>query len=105
MPATPWKLSGTNPPKLTKAVRQILQGIPRYAVEARLEVQVIAGGRAGGADPADHLAPAHVLADADQDRRLMPIAGLEGVPVDPSVVDAGVVAVAVAPAGPDHVPG
>src|SRR5690349_9115867 len=103
MPAAPWKLSGTNPPKLTKAVRQISQGILRYAVEARLEVQVIAGRRAGGAHPADHLALVHELADVHQDPRLMAVARLERDPTYSPVVDAGVLAVPVAPAGPDHV--
>src|SRR4051794_21370237 len=75
----------------TQTARQIRQRVARYAVEARLEMQVVTGGRAGGADPADDLARADVLADVHQDRRLVAVTGGEARAAEDAVADAGVV--------------
>src|SRR5690349_16844422 len=88
----------------TQTGRQIVHRVARLPVEAGFEVQVVAGRGAGRADPADHFAPAYVLTDAHEYRRLMPVAGLQADAVDAAVADAGVVAVAAGPAGPDHPP-
>src|SRR5689334_14666881 len=87
-----------------EAARQVGQRVAGYAVEAGLEVQMVAGGGAGGADPPDDLAAAYVLADVHEHRRLVAVAGGEADSADLPVVDAGVAAVATGPARPDHPP-
>src|SRR5262245_355361 len=68
-------------------------------------MQVIAGGRAGRADASDDLSTLDLLSDADQDRGLVRVAGREPASVVETVVDAGEVAVAAVPAGPDDASG
>ena len=48
--------------------------IDRLAVDARLVVQMRAGGAAGRADLAERLPDAHLLADFDVDVRYAPLA-------------------------------
>src|SRR5688572_1676565 len=78
---------------------QPAQRVHRIAVEAHLEVQVVAGGRTGGADPADHLPLAYLLTRTHADGGLVRIAGREALPLVPAVVETGVVAVPAVPAG------
>src|SRR5690349_7978148 len=80
-----------------EAGRQVGQRVARYAGEAGLEVQVVTRGRAGGADPADHLAAGDVLAGAHEDSRLVAVAGREVLAGELAVVDAGVLAVPAVP--------
>src|SRR2546430_15791955 len=74
-----------------------VQRLYRASVDPYLEVQVVAGRRAGGTDPADQVPLVHRLPEVHQDRRLVPVAG--GQP--PALVDARVEAAVVAgAAGP-----
>src|SRR5215211_4019488 len=54
---------------------QPVEWLDRAAADAYLEVEVVAGRRAGGADAADHAAAADPLAVRDEDARLVGIAG------------------------------
>ena len=84
---------------------QPVQRVDRRAVEAHLEVQVVAGRGAGGADPADHLAAAHLLARPAPGSATGARSRCDSPsPLVAAVVDAGVVAVPAVPAGPDHPP-
>src|SRR6185436_17416776 len=73
---------------------QVVQRVHNGPVNARFEMQMGSGAEAGGADGADHLPLADVLADGHADARLMPVAGGQRR----GVLDARVVAVAADPA-------
>src|SRR6266702_7207229 len=79
-----------------------VQRLYRRSVDPYLEVQVVAGGRAGGTDPADQVALAYLLPGVHQDDRLVAVARGQPLALVHAVVDAGVVAVPPAPAGLDH---
>src|SRR5580692_12909800 len=72
--------------------------IDRFAVDAGLVMQMRAGRAPGRADPADHLADANALADANVDLGEMAVAGGEAI----AVVDLDHLAIAAAPAGRRH---
>src|SRR5207253_8337691 len=76
--------------------------VHRGAVQAYLEMEVRAGRGAGAAHPADQLAAAHLLPDADQDPRLVPVTGGQPLALVRAVVDAREVAVPAVPPGSDH---
>src|SRR4051812_868851 len=74
----------------TGTALQVPEGVDGRAVDADLEVQVVAETAAGAARIADHLALCDLIADAGRVAGLVCVAG--GEPA--AVVDAGVVAVA-----------
>src|SRR3954452_25169399 len=76
---------------------EVVQRIRYGSVDPHLEMEVVAEAQTGAADGSDHLTLAHVLTDADADRRLMPVARRQRG----RVLDARVVPVAAGPAG-DH---
>ena len=80
--------------QLVAGVEEFLR-IDRFAVDARLVVQMRAGRAAGRAELADHLADADLVADRDVDLRQMAVAGRKPV----AVIDLDHLAVAAAPAG------
>src|SRR3954452_18123612 len=76
---------------------EVVQRIRYGSVDPHLEMEVVAEAQTGAADGSDHLTLAHVLTDADADRRLMPVARRQRG----RVLDARVIPVAVGPAR-DH---
>src|SRR3974377_253610 len=82
----------------SNARAQELLWVNRFAVDARLIVQMRPGGAAGRANMADRLADTHHLPDFHVDLRQVTVAGGEAV----AVVDLYHVAVAAFPAGKAH---
>src|SRR6185369_10962316 len=79
--------------------------IDRVPIQPYLEMEVGAGGRAGGSNQPDDLAAFDLLSNRDQDLRLVRVARREPLSLVDPVVDAGVVAVAAVPSRPEHVAG
>src|SRR5580700_6461657 len=69
--------------------------IDRFAIDAGLVMQMRAGRAPGRADPADHLAAANALADANVDLGEMAVAGGKAI----AVIDLDHLAVTAAPPG------
>src|SRR5829696_7066757 len=81
---------------------EVAEGVGRSAVDAHLEVEVVAVAVPGAADVADDLALVDALPGADYEGGLMRITGLQAA----AVFEAGEVAVAAAfdfPLEQDHV--
>src|SRR5437762_699084 len=101
---TPSSLARANGTESAEALIQIVQRLDRAAVHPYLEVEMVPGRRAGGADPPDDVAPMPLLPHVHQDRGLVPVAGGQPLALVLPVVGAGVVAVPAAPAGLDDPP-
>src|SRR5436305_9100426 len=101
---TPSSLARANGTESAEAPVQVIQRLHWRAVDPYLEVEMVPGRRAGGADPPDHVPPMHLLPHVHQDRGLVPVAGGQPLALVLTVVDAGVVAVPAAPTGLDHPP-
>src|SRR5580658_4933679 len=74
--------------------------IDRFAVDARLVMQMRAGRAAGRADQPDDLADANLVADMDVDLRQMAVAGRQPV----AMIDLHHIAVAAVPSGDGDAP-
>src|SRR5690606_11749655 len=72
--------------------------IDLLAVPQHLEMEIRAGGAARVAEPGDNLTSLHGVAERDEVRRVMRVAGNVTV----AVVDLDELAVALPGAGPDH---
>src|SRR5690606_23256560 len=90
--------AGVRRARATRRLLDVGHRIDRLAVAQHLEVQVGPGRAPGVAEPRDDLAALHGVADGDEIRRVVRVAGHVAV----AVIDLDELAVTLTRPGPDH---